>query len=163
MEAIIMVKGQSLRCCNPDSIGLLYLKMFTFRDGSRPVPLTKTHKHVPYFFYYPSSLTTARAPHHQKPQVYDSSSFPILISTPHTQTRFSSTHSSLATTSSLAIPSSPPPWVTAWLPEARKQRHARRTQSHRQTLRLADDSDRHDHRQHRFVRNFRSGSLSPDL
>jgi len=62
------------------------------------VPLTKTHKHVPYFFYYPSSLTTARAPHHQKPQLCDSSSFPILISTPHTQTRFSSTHSPLATT-----------------------------------------------------------------
>ncbi|QCD78383.1 hypothetical protein DEO72_LG1g2015 [Vigna unguiculata] len=68
------------------------------RTSLRPVPLTKTHKHVPYFFYYPSSLTTARAPHHQKPQLCDSSSFLILIFAPHTQTRFSSTHSPLATT-----------------------------------------------------------------
>ena len=138
------------------------------RVSPRPVPLTKTHNNTCLIFLL-SLPHCAPSTRDQTTTLRDSSRFSSLRHT-HTQTRFSSTHSPLATTKDVGHHVaaghtffSSTVTSTTSLPEARKQRRARRTQSYLQTLRLADDSDRHDHIQDRFVRNFRSGSLSPDL
>jgi len=137
------------------------------RASPRPVSLTKTKNMWQFFHIPPSQTAPDQTPHtlcETTTLLLDSLLCAILVfllhprrrwpprntkaecSSPLTASRLSSTATS---TTSLAI--------------ARK--HSEVHEERRATigLRLADDSDRHDHSEDRFVRHFHSGSLFLNL